>query len=43
MGASDSQAEYEEEVHNHAKNKEQRNFVPDRFHDKGNLLYVKFS
>lgn len=31
-----------EEVNNQTKNKgEQRNFVPDRFHYKGNLLHVK--
>lgn len=29
-----------EEVNNQTKNKEQRKFVPDRFHYKGNLLYV---
>lgn len=30
-----------EEVNNQTKNKEQRNFVPDRFHYKGNLLHVR--
>lgn len=32
-GASHLRAEHKEEVNNHTKNRKQRNFLPDKFHD----------